>query len=144
MELVTESQLKSLAKDLAMGLQSGDRLFLNGPLGVGKTTFARYILEALGHEKVRSPSFGIIHEFDSEKFQIVHADLYRIEQDREFQEIGLEELLWEKTQYVALVEWINKFPDYYSRIKESSLKWKEVNLRFSEDPERRFFEIYQS
>ena len=83
---------QQLADDLAPLLRGGDLLLLEGPLGAGKTFFARALLRSLGLEgdaRVTSPTFTLVNEYDTEP-KVVHADLYRLSDDeRGVFELGL-------------------------------------------------------
>lgn len=91
-------------------LRAGDVIGLSGPLGAGKTTLARGILAALGHDgEVGSPSFPIVIAYDppSVRLPVWHVDLYRIEAPEELAELGLEEALEHAT---LLIEWPERLP----------------------------------
>jgi tRNA threonylcarbamoyladenosine biosynthesis protein TsaE len=84
-------------------LRAGDVVALTGPLGAGKTTLVRGVLAALGHaDEVPSPTFAIVQPYDSTIPPVAHADLYRIEDPSELEEIGLEDQL---QGGALLVEW---------------------------------------
>ena len=75
-------------------LQPGDVVALNGGLGAGKTTLARAMIRALGHQgEVPSPTFTIIETYDppAVSLPVVHADFYRLENPLEAEEIGLDD-----------------------------------------------------
>ena len=75
-------------------LRPGDVVALSGGLGAGKTTLARAIIAALGHQgEVPSPSFAIIETYDppSVRLPVVHADFYRLRRPAEAGEIGLDD-----------------------------------------------------
>jgi tRNA threonylcarbamoyladenosine biosynthesis protein TsaE len=79
---------------IAAQLRPGDVVALSGGLGAGKTTLARAILAALGHEgEVPSPTFAIIETYDppAVRLPLVHADFYRIERPEELIELGLDD-----------------------------------------------------
>ena len=86
---------------LAASLEAGDLLLLHGPLGSGKTCFVTGLARGLGARgRVRSPSFGLIHEMQGRVF-LAHVDLYRLS-EREAERLGLEEL---RERGVLAVEW---------------------------------------
>jgi tRNA threonylcarbamoyladenosine biosynthesis protein TsaE len=88
---------------LAGVLQAGDVVALVGPLGAGKTTLVRGVLAALGHAgEVPSPTFAIVQPYETVSPPIAHADLYRIEDPSELEEIGLDDQLLDGA---LLVEW---------------------------------------
>lgn len=77
---------------IAARLKAGDVLALSGGLGAGKTTLARSIIAALGHEgEVPSPTFTILETYDALDPPLVHADFYRLEQVSEAEELGLDD-----------------------------------------------------
>ncbi len=90
---------------IADRLRAGDVVALTGGLGAGKTTLARSILAALGHEgEVPSPTFTIIETYESPPLRIaaVHADFYRLDDPAELAEIGLGDY---REGAVLLAEW---------------------------------------
>lgn len=96
---------QGLAARLAARLRPGDVLALEGTLGVGKTTLARELLRALGHEgEVPSPSFTIIETYDPPgvRLPVVHADFYRLKDPAEAEEIGLDDY---RQGAVLIAEW---------------------------------------
>ena len=97
-------QTKLLAEKIAKLVEIGDVIELDGDLGVGKTTFARYFINSLLKEKedILSPTFNIVHPYTTDKFTIWHFDLYRIEKIDELEEIGIYDAFDEG---VSLIEW---------------------------------------
>ena len=90
---------------IAAKVRAGDVVALEGGLGAGKTTLARAILAALGHEgEVPSPTFTIIETYDAPPLQVAvaHADFYRLEDPSEALEIGLDDY---REGAVLLAEW---------------------------------------
>ena len=86
------ASMKSLAAAIADSLAPGDVIALDGPLGAGKTTLARFILEACGYAgEVPSPTFTLVETYDppATRLPIVHADFYRLQNPREAEELGL-------------------------------------------------------
>ncbi|MEK7451967.1 MAG: tRNA (adenosine(37)-N6)-threonylcarbamoyltransferase complex ATPase subunit type 1 TsaE [Patescibacteria group bacterium] len=105
-------QTKQIAQNFASTLCGGDIVFLEGDLGVGKTTFVQGILESLGYtEPVRSPTFSLMNVYLIKNHltiqRVIHLDFYRFETPAEIRSLGLEEFL-EDTQNVFLIEWPEK------------------------------------
>ena len=93
---------------LAAVARPGDVITLSGPLGAGKTSLARGFLAALGHEgEVPSPSFSIIQPYEDLDPPVWHVDLYRLEDPRELEELGLDSA----TDAVLIVEWPERAGD---------------------------------
>ena len=80
--------LNSLSKKVADQLNKNDCIFLIGEIGVGKTTFTRYLINYLqekNREKVTevlSPTFNLLYEYDLKNIKIMHYDLYRIKNEK--------------------------------------------------------------
>ena len=102
MILKSEEDTAALGAAAARIAAAGDVIALSGPLGVGKTAFARGFIAALGHEgDVPSPSFAIVQPYDDVDPPVWHVDLYRIEDPSEIDELGLDAT----ADAVLLVEW---------------------------------------
>ena len=97
-----------LAARIAARAQPGDVIALQGPLGAGKTAFARGFIAALAHaegrapEDVPSPTFTLVQVYEFARFTVSHFDLYRLEAAEETRELGLEEA---RLDGVVLIEW---------------------------------------
>ncbi len=86
--------MEAFGARIAAALQVGDVVALSGGLGAGKTTLARAIIAALGHQgEVPSPSFAIIETYDPPalRLPLVHADFYRLKDPQEAEELGLDD-----------------------------------------------------
>ena len=107
-----ETEMRAFARRFASRLKRGDVVALSGPLGSGKTTFVRYIVEMLhGRDETTSPTFTFRHRYAGEP-PIDHIDLYRIEDPSELEELGLEDAF--DGSSVVCVEWWHKAPQLLS------------------------------
>ena len=108
MKISSIHDLEKISNKIKKKLTPGDVIFLYGEIGVGKTTFARLLINNYEKEKnlkvseVLSPTFNIVFEYDIKKITIKHYDLYRLKNDRDIKNIGLFEDL-ERT--ITLIEW---------------------------------------
>jgi tRNA threonylcarbamoyladenosine biosynthesis protein TsaE len=112
-------------RELAKYLDPPKVLLLRGDLGAGKTTLVKGIAAALGAaepEEVTSPTFTLIHEYAGRSVEhaklgvpilLYHLDLYRVENQRQLDTLGMEELM--TPQSVLLIEWGEKFPSVAAR-----------------------------
>lgn len=100
----SEADTKAFAIQAAAQAQKGDIFALQGPLGAGKSVFARAFIQSLTNEEteVPSPTFTLVQNYDAAKAPIWHFDLYRTENPDEIYEIGWEEAL---SDGIVLVEW---------------------------------------
>lgn len=105
-ELNNELVTQQLAQCIAQCCPENERfiIFLNGELGSGKTTFARFFISALGyHGLVKSPSYTLVETYSLLKYRILHLDLYRLQLPSELLEIGLYDEFDEAA--IWLIEW---------------------------------------
>ena len=101
----------ALGETLAEILRPPMLVILRGEVGAGKTTLVKGIAAALGaavEEDVTSPTFTLVHEYESERVHLFHLDLYRLETEEQIAVLGLEEMLAEPNALV-LVEWGERF-----------------------------------
>jgi len=128
----------SLGKALAGSLKKGDVVALKGPLGAGKTYFAKGIAMALGvKDAVTSPSYTIVSEYDGilqgNSIKIYHIDAYRLAGNDDFSAIGGEEMIF--GDGISIIEWCERVPEF---IKKGALR---VDIQIMDD-EKRHFHIY--
>lgn len=105
LELADLAAMAAFGARIAERLKPGDVIALEGGLGAGKTTLARGILAALGHDgEVPSPTFTIIETYDAPPLAVpvVHADFYRLEDPHEVYELGLDDY---REGAVLIAEW---------------------------------------
>ena len=105
------SETADLGAKLAEILQVGDTVLLFGDLGAGKTSLARGVIARLtGENDAPSPTFTLVQSYEtSDGFMILHADLYRLEQEDELYELGLDEAL---DDGAVMVEWPEQAPSF--------------------------------
>lgn len=85
-------------------------LLLKGNLGVGKTTFTQFLLQALGStDEVSSPTYTIVNEYDTPKGKVYHFDLYRLKNKDEVFDIGIEDYL--DHAFLCIIEWPEVFEE---------------------------------
>ncbi|MEM9469589.1 MAG: tRNA (adenosine(37)-N6)-threonylcarbamoyltransferase complex ATPase subunit type 1 TsaE [Pseudomonadota bacterium] len=103
----SEKETQNLAQECATAIQQGDIILLQGPLGAGKSVFARALINALSnqHDDIPSPTFTLVQEYETPKGMFYHFDLYRIEEPEEIYELGWEDIV---NQEIAVVEWPEK------------------------------------
>ncbi len=101
----------SFAQRLAAHLGAADVILLTGDLGTGKTTLARGVISALcGVDDAPSPTYTIVQTYDlPDGGELWHADLYRIEDASELEELGLEDAF---DMAVCLVEWPDRLGEH--------------------------------
>jgi len=95
---------QAFGKSWAANLVGGEIFALHGVLGAGKTQLAKGLARGLGyHGDVTSPTFTIVHEYHGGRLPLYHIDLYRIQNETDAIEIGLEEYL--PSDGVTVIEW---------------------------------------
>lgn len=101
---------RSLARGIGERLEGGEFLCLSGPLGAGKTTFAKGLAEGLGIDPrdVTSPTFLLVHVLPG-RLPFVHLDAYRVGCAEEFRELDVDGLA---RGGVVLLEWPERVPEF--------------------------------
>lgn len=112
-------ELVAFGKNLGFVVNSGDFIALDGDLGAGKTLTSTGIASALGvTDDITSPTFTIIHEYESGRIPFYHMDVYRIKNYEEMYDLGYEEYFYGNG--VTVVEWAELIepilPDEYLQI----------------------------
>lgn len=115
-ELHNLDDCRDLAGQLARQIASQSKsvlpitIGLVGTLGAGKTQWTKFFAESLGAqaEEISSPTYVLIHRYDSQPI-IHHVDAYRVKDEDEFLELGIEELF--DSQQITIVEWADRFRD---------------------------------
>ena len=129
--------LNLISKSISKKLENGDYIFLIGEIGVGKTTFTRFLINNLQNQKglketeVLSPTFNLLYEYEIKDLKIMHYDLYRIKKANELDHLGI---FSENEKTVKIIEW----PDL---IKTPLANKLEINLKYGENDKERKMEI---
>ena len=113
-DISSEETTRELAKELSNYLKGGEIIFLYGEMGVGKTTFVKYLINQFQIKKniqateVTSPTFNLLNEYEVNDLAIKHYDLFRIKDESEITNLDLFEY---NKNIITLIEWpqlINK------------------------------------
>jgi len=113
-DISLEESTRKLAKDLTHYLQGGETIFLYGEMGVGKTTFVKYLINQfqknakLPLTEVTSPTFNLLNEYEVNDLIIKHYDLFRLKDESEIKNLDIFE---NNQSSIILIEWpqlINK------------------------------------
>lgn len=130
----SEQDTITFAESFAKNLKSGDIIVLSGELGSGKTKFVQGVLKHFGLEnEISSPTFTIVNEYNSDKMNIYHFDVYRLEDSDEFYAIGGEEYF---SSGICLIEWGEMIEDIlpkpYTKIifrkSDDNPEFRELNI----------------
>ena len=148
MELKSLKDTQKLSKKLSKKIKPGDIIFLYGEIGVGKTTFVRFLINQLevknkiNKSEILSPTFNIVYDYKVKKLNILHYDLYRLKNNKDILELGMFET---SKNYIKIVEWpelikikpndrIDIFFQYSKKLNSRKVdtighgKWKKYNL----------------
>ena len=108
MELHSLEDTKKLAKIISKKITKSDVIFLYGEIGVGKTTFIRFLINQLEAKNkihtrnVLSPTFTLVYDYDIWKIKILHYDLYRIKNNKDVLELGIFD---DPRACIKIIEW---------------------------------------
>ena len=132
--------LNQISKTISQKLENEDCIFLIGEIGVGKTTFTKYLINNLQIQKglketeVLSPTFNLLYEYEIKDLKIMHYDLYRIKKANELDYLGI---FSENKKTVKIIEW----PDL---IKTPLTNKLEIYLEYGENDNERKMSIQGS
>jgi len=135
--LSSEKKTEELAKKISKKLKLGHVVYFIGEMGVGKTTFIRYIINNFQKEnkiqltEVTSPTFNLLNEYKIKEIKINHYDLFRIKSLDEIQNLGLFEDI---SNTITLIEWPQKL-----KLKPKNLI--ELNFEYGNDYNKRIVQI---
>ena len=137
MKISSICELGKIADKIKKILLPGDVVFLYGEIGVGKTTFARLLINGFENEKklkkseVLSPTFNIVFEYEIKDFKIQHFDLYRLKSSKDIKNIGLFE---NNKNILTIIEW----PEL---IKKKPLNRIDLFFKYKKDYKERSLDI---
>ena len=137
MKISSIRELKEITNKIKKIILPGDTIFLYGEIGVGKTTFSRFLINSYEKEnkikksEVLSPTFNIVFEYEVKKFKIQHFDLYRLKSSRDIKNIGLFE---NNENVLTIVEW----PEL---IKKKPLNRIDLFFKYKNDYKARSLDI---
>ena len=136
-DLSSEKKTEELANKVSKKLKLGDIIFLYGEMGVGKTTFIRYLINTLqknnklSQTEITSPTFNLLNEYQINEIRIYHYDLFRLKSAQELQNLGLFE---NSLNTITLIEW----PQI---IKEKPKNLIELEFEYGKDHQTRSVQI---
>ena len=136
-DLSSENQTEELALKIQKKLKIGSIVFLYGEMGVGKTTFIKYLINNLQKEnklkqtEVTSPTFNLLNEYQINQIKINHYDLFRLKTDEELKNLGIFE---DSLNAITLVEW----PQL---IKEKPKNLIELIFKYEDDHKKRSVQV---
>ena len=135
-DISDQRSLLEVTSKLANLICKGDNLFLYGDIGVGKTTFTKFLINnlqiknKLSKSEVLSPTFNILNEYQVKNINIKHIDLYRIKNKDEINNLGL----FEESDALKIIEW----PEILEPIKINKI---EFHFSYSDDFKNRSLTI---
>ena len=136
-DLSSEKKTEELANKIFKKLKVGDVVFLYGEIGVGKTTFIKYLINGFQKEnklkltEVTSPTFTLLNEYQINHIRINHYDLFRLKSLEEIENLGLFE---NNKNLITLIEW----PQI---IKKKPKNLIELNFKYEDDHKKRSAQI---
>ena len=135
--LSSEKKTEELAKKISKKLKLGHVVYFIGEMGVGKTTFIRYIINNFQKEnkiqltEVTSPTFNLLNEYKIKEIKINHYDLFRVKSLNEIRNLGLFDDI---SDVITLIEWPQK-------IKPKPKNLIELNFEYGKDYKKRIVQI---
>ena len=109
-DISDQKDLLEVSKKISNLIKKNDNFFLYGDIGVGKTTFTRFLINNLQKKEgskssdVLSPTFNLLYEYDLKKYKIMHYDLFRLKEEKELNDLGI---FQENQNAIKIIEWPN-------------------------------------
>ena len=119
LEILSISEINKLV-DAFLEVSQGEKVaLLYGDLGAGKTTFVKRLVQKLGStDKTSSPTYSLVNEYDIADGKLYHIDLYRLDNEQEALEIGIEDYLY--SGHYCMIEW----PQVIEKLVERAVEIK--------------------
>ena len=136
-DISSEKKTEEIAKKIISEIIPGNVLFLYGEMGVGKTTFVKYLINGYQFKlkkkltEVTSPTFNIMNEYEVNDLKIKHYDLYRLKSVEELNDLNLFE---KKDRSILLIEW----PEIIINKPNSLI---ELSFEYENDYQNRFIKV---
>ena len=136
-DISSEKKTEEIAKKINSEIKPGNILFLYGEMGVGKTTFVKYLINDFQFKfnnkltEVTSPTFNIMNEYEVSDLTIKHYDLYRLKSTEELNDLNLFE---KNDKSILLVEW----PEIIKKKPNSLI---ELSFEYENDYQNRFIKV---
>ncbi len=133
-ELSSEKKTEELANYILKKIKPSDVIFLYGEMGVGKTTFIRYLINGFQKKnklkitEVTSPTFGLLNEYQINQININHYDLFRLKSNKEIKSLDLFE---NNTNVITLIEWPEIIEKKPKNLIELKFKYENDHLERS-------------
>ncbi len=117
-------ELNDFAENISFKINKGTTIGLIGEIGAGKTAFIKKLMPKFGvFDVIKSPTYTIVSQYETDNFIIYHTDIYRINDEDELYNIGFEDYFGRNS--LVIVEWVDMYKDY---VKELSLKYIELTI----------------
>ena len=135
--LNSEKDTKEFAEKFFSKIKLNYIVFIYGEMGVGKTTFIKYLVNAFQQKnkikitEVTSPTFNLLNQYDVNKFVINHYDLFRLKNDGELKDLGL---FKDNLNTITLIEW----PEIIQKKPEKLI---ELFFKYEDDYQKRSVQI---
>ena len=136
-DISSEKKTEEIARKIQKKIKVGDVIFLYGEMGVGKTTFIKYLINHFEQNsniklsEVMSPTFNLLNEYKIKDIQINHYDLYRLKEKRDLENLNL---FGDSDKSITLIEW----PQIIDKKPKNLI---EFLFKYDDDYKKRFLQI---
>ena len=136
-DISSEKKTEEIARKIQKKIKVGDVIFLYGEMGVGKTTFTKYLINHFEKNsniklsEVMSPTFNLLNEYKIKDIQINHYDLYRLKEKRDLEDLNL---FGDSDKFITLIEW----PQIIDKKPKNLI---EFLFKYDDDYKKRFLQI---